>query len=181
MNDKDQLNREFPYLMGEIAVSLVSRVFRHFGFTVYPYGYEHQFPALVGEIHKWNGIAAEQIRHTPDLLITHQNKNEPKRSWLLEVKSSSKSLEEFSLNEEQFSHYREHWQDVVFACYHFPSGQIYCMVATNINSNMISNNSIDISKHFVPIGDFFDSIDQVLCELYLDAVNNRLGNLIGTE
>lgn len=118
-------------LKGRIGQVIIEGIFRNFGYEVYPYGYESYLTNIIKDLRKsWSNQTVKQIRSTPDALIYDRELNV---GFLIEVKSTTQSPENYWIESNQLKKYIQLWSSAVLTIIHIPTLEIYCKAFDQIN------------------------------------------------
>jgi hypothetical protein len=124
---------ELSALKGNIGKAVVETYFTHFGYEIYPFGYENHY-ANVTRFIKRDPLkdTMAKIRAMPDLLVFDREKEE---SSLVEIKASNCKKElGYWIEEDRFDCYRKNWQDAVLVIYLISSGEVICKRISDIEN-----------------------------------------------
>lgn len=145
--------------VGQVAIEII---FRNFGYEVYPYGYESYLTNVIKHMRKTgSNDIVKQIRSTPDTFIYDREINQ---AFLLEIKSTTSSLNRFWLEEELLKKYKKLWGEAILIVIHIPSSQIYCKYISEINLKIKKTLTISFSGkkgYLFNLKKEFESLDKI--------------------
>ena len=180
-------NDEKPFaiqlLKGKLGQAVVETYFTHFGYEIYPFGYENHY-ANVTRFVKRDPMdkTITKLRAMPDLLVFDRVEQE---SYLVEIKANNlKNKSEYWIEKKCFEGYKSNWLEAFLVVYDFSSGDIRCTKISELyilRKDVLSHNSGE--GYFVNWNNFhelqfyFKRMKQHECNELKRQIQEILGNL----
>jgi hypothetical protein len=152
---------------GSIAESAISTVFREFGYSAFPFGYEHLIGGALSVVSKRSTIPALKLRSIPDLVVIGPGEAD---TLLAEVKATTRPLNDFTLSDSSARSYAEHWPEALLVVYQTKTHQVYCNQIGLLDLGAISRQkapdgaeyiSLDLTARAIPLEEYFGfDVDQ---------------------
>jgi hypothetical protein len=120
-------------LEGSIGQAVIETYFSHFGYEIYPFGYENHY-ANVTRFLKRDPLdkTITKVRAMPDLLVFDRENQE---SYLVEIKASNNTnVSEYWMEKSRFDCYRENWPEAILAIYIISFGEVYCVRISDLKN-----------------------------------------------
>lgn len=176
-------------IKGRIGQVIIEGIFRNFGYEVYPYGYESYLTNIIKNLRKTGfDSTVRQIRSTPDTLVYDRELNE---GFLLEIKSTTLSPDNYWIRKDQLEQYQKLWSAAVLVVVHTPTLEIFCKTIEQIDlasltvtspnfANQKKGYSINLVDKFVKLSDLFRLIEQQELNTFIETIKNEILDKYGS-
>lgn len=177
-SDEDVNEFYFREFFGRIAEDAIVAIFRSFGYSVYPFGYERQLGSAIDILSKRSTQPALKLRSIPDLVIIGEDIGE---TFLAEVKATTSEAKSFKIEKRLADLYSKHWPEALLMIYEVKAHKIWCNQISLLNFDKINPEiyckkeclTLNLEECAYPLEELFD-FDRLKYDEFIELIKKRI-------